>query len=114
MFFNLRSNRVCCRFRIDGLVSKEWGRLRFLPVAIAAAAATPIGPERERLFEYLVYIVPKEVIQHKTADSLLWSIVFYLRHPFQNRIGLCKSELHVFHSSFKIYFFVFFLRILSL
>ncbi len=38
------NKRVCCRFRMDGLVSNECGRFRFFPVAIAAAAATPIGP----------------------------------------------------------------------
>lgn len=41
---NLRINRVCWRLRIDGFVSNECGLLRFLAVAIAAAAATPIGP----------------------------------------------------------------------
>jgi len=38
-------SRVCWRLRIDGFVSNEWRRRRFLLVEdIAAAAATPIGP----------------------------------------------------------------------
>ena len=41
---NFLSSRVCCLFRIDGLVSKECGRFRFLAEAIAAAAAIPTGP----------------------------------------------------------------------
>lgn len=41
---NLRSSRFCWRFRIDGFVSNECGRLRFFADAIAAAAATPTGP----------------------------------------------------------------------
>lgn len=38
-------NLVCWRRRMEGFVSKECGLLRFFPVAMAAAAATPIGPE---------------------------------------------------------------------
>lgn len=44
-----RRSLVCCRFLIDGLVSKECGRFRFFPVAMAAAAATPIGPEQRNI-----------------------------------------------------------------
>ena len=29
---------------MEGFVSNEWGRFRFFPVAMAAAAATPMGP----------------------------------------------------------------------
>ena len=46
-FFHSQSHLislVCCRFLIEGFVSKECGRFRFFPVAMAAAAATPIGP----------------------------------------------------------------------
>lgn len=46
---NFRINRVCCRLRIDGFVSNECGRLRFFAVAIAAAAATPIGPVQREI-----------------------------------------------------------------
>ena len=42
--FSLRMSLVCCRFRIDGFVSKACGRFRFLADAMAAAAATPTGP----------------------------------------------------------------------
>lgn len=42
------SRRVCCLLRIEGLDSKMWGLFLFLPVATAAAAAMPTGPERER------------------------------------------------------------------
>lgn len=41
---NNLSSLVCWRFRIDGFVSNECKRRRFLPEAIAAAAATPAGP----------------------------------------------------------------------
>lgn len=39
------SRRVCCLLRIDGFDSKMCGLLRFFPVATAAAAAMPTGPE---------------------------------------------------------------------
>lgn len=40
---------VCWRFRIDGFVSNEWSLLRFFPDDdIAAAAATPIGPVKNK------------------------------------------------------------------
>lgn len=40
------SNRVCCLLRIEGFDSKICGRLRFFPVATAAAAAMPTGPKK--------------------------------------------------------------------
>lgn len=33
---------------MEGLDSKTWGLFLFLPVATAAAAAMPTGPEREK------------------------------------------------------------------
>jgi len=39
------SKRVCCLFLTEGFVSNTWGRFLFLAVAMAAAAATPMGPE---------------------------------------------------------------------
>lgn len=41
------SNRVCCLLRIEGFDSKICGRLRFFPVATAAAAAMPTGPKKD-------------------------------------------------------------------
>ena len=38
------SSRVCCLRLMLGLVSNWWQRLRLRPEAMAAAAATPIGP----------------------------------------------------------------------
>lgn len=43
------SRRVCCLLRMEGLDSKMWGRFLFLPVATAAAAAIPTGPETKRV-----------------------------------------------------------------
>ena len=43
------NNLVCCRFLMEGFVSNECGRFLFLLDAIAAAAATPIGPETNQL-----------------------------------------------------------------
>ena len=44
-----RNNRVCCLFLIDGFVSNECGLFLFFPVAIAAAAATPMGPAKDQI-----------------------------------------------------------------
>lgn len=38
--------RVCCLLRMEGLDSKMWGLFLFLPVATAAAAAIPTGPDK--------------------------------------------------------------------
>lgn len=46
--------RVCCRFRIEGFVSKACGRLCFLPLAIAAAAAIPMVPVGIRFDQIII------------------------------------------------------------
>lgn len=45
---SFRSNRLCCRLRMDGFVSNECGLFLFLDDTIAAAAAIPTGPDRHK------------------------------------------------------------------
>lgn len=60
------SRRVCCLLRMEGLDSKMWGRFLFLPVATAAAAAIPTGPETKRargLVEVQASALKKYILQ---------------------------------------------------
>lgn len=59
---------------MEGLDSKMWGLFLFLPVATAAAAAMPTGPEREK--EQVVLLVKVEANNKDEQQSV---DCFYVR-----------------------------------
>lgn len=73
------SKRVCCLFLMDGLVSNEWGLFRFFAVAIAAAAATPMGPLDRRQ--------TKRRIEGYATDRRL-RVVLWCRRERHRKAGL--------------------------
>lgn len=87
--FNFRNNRFCCRFRMEGLVSNEWGRFLFLAETMAAAAAIPTGPEQ--------WIVRQEEVRHlQQGKCNLLEVNNFLIKNNNNKNNKKKKTLEAF------------------
>ena len=81
------SSRVCCLFLLDGLVSKWCGCFRFLPEAIAAAAATPMGPV---------------IVNQINAGNIIknWPRIYYMHETLQSNSQVSHRIILLFKQIF--------------
>ncbi len=100
------SNRVCCLLRIEGFDSKICGRLRFFPVATAAAAAMPTGPkkgEKKVVFwhsiTFRIYIVSVSVFHGNWTMSLTTALSWAIKRLTIYGLSAPSSGLSDNHTS---------------